>query len=352
MAATTVKTALLLNKFKKPIIYSVLIFVMVIVLSIAAMMGASVETPESPRSIGTIDGEAIVPEHIEKWRPLLEEYTEKYGVEQYTDFLLALMYQELGSSDTLDIMQSSESLGLPPNTIQDPVKSVDAGVSYFKQVLQSGEKEGVDFFTIVQAYNFGSGYIGFISTNGFKHTIELAQQFSSDQAEKLGWDRYGDPDYVNRVMKNLSGGGQQDDIDSSGEWALPVSNPVVTSPYGFRKDPGTGKTQFHQGVDFGCAENESIFSVKQGEVLVSEWNPFGYGNFIVIQHAENEFSAYSHLVVLDVSEGQQVAQGERIGGCGNTGYSFGNHLHFEHRVFYQKAKNLEYFRDPSIILEL
>ncbi|WP_235420921.1 lysozyme family protein [Jeotgalibacillus soli] len=346
------KTAILINKFKKPIIYSVLIFVMMIVLSIAAMMGANVESPETPQSIGTIEGDAIVPEHIEKWRPLLEEYTEKYGVEQYTDFLLALMYQELGSSDTLDIMQSSESLGLPPNAIQDPVKSVDAGVSYFKQVLESGQKAGVDFFTIVQAYNFGSGYIGFISINGNRHSLDLAQQFSNEQASKLGWDRYGDPDYVNRVMKNLTGEGEYIETNPLGEWALPVSNPVVTSPYGFRQDPGTGRTQFHQGVDFICDENDSIFSVKQGEVLVAEWNPYGYGNFIVIQHAENEFSAYSHLVVLDVSEGQKVAQGERIGGCGNTGYSFGNHLHFEHRVFYQKAKNLEYFRDPSIILGL
>ena len=68
------------------------------------------------------------------------EYTTKYDIPEYTEFLLALMYQELGNSQTLDIMQSSESIGLPPNAIQDPIMSVNLGVQHFKSVLEEEKK--------------------------------------------------------------------------------------------------------------------------------------------------------------------------------------------------------------------
>lgn len=152
-------------------------------------------------------GKAIVPPYIEKWRPLVSEYTSKYGVSEYTDFLLALICQEIGSSSTLDIMQSSESQGLAPDTIQDPAHSVDVGVQYFKSVLDYGNSKHVDFATIVQSYNFGRGYIDFIASNGGKSTQQLAEQYSAVEASKMGWKSYGDPNYAAKVLKNLSANG-------------------------------------------------------------------------------------------------------------------------------------------------
>lgn len=156
-------------------------------------------------------GTANVPQHISQWRGLLQEYTTKYGVSDYTEFLLALMYQEIGTSSTLDIMQSSKSAGLPPNAIQDPIMSVDLGVRHFKSVLEKGTKAGVDFATIVQSYNFGGGYIDFVAARGGVHSDALAKEFSLGQSSKLGWSCsdwrapycYGDFTYVQKVMKNL-----------------------------------------------------------------------------------------------------------------------------------------------------
>jgi len=322
---------------------------MTIVLMIALLMESDVEN-KGPKIIGSIEGVANVPEHIGKWRPLLEEYTKKYGVELYTEFLLALMYQEVGGSTTMDIMQSSESLGLPPNAIRDPVKSVDAGVSFFAQMLSQGEKAGVDFYTIVQAYNFGSGYIDFVKENGGIHSLELAEQFSEKQASKLGWEKYGDKNYVQHVMRNLSGGVIA--TTKRGEWAFPLKEVIITSPYGYRPDPGTGEVKLHQGIDFACAVNESVLAVKNGVVATAEYNPYGYDNLVVIQHDEHEFSAYAHLDSYQVVEGQEVVLGERIGGCGNTGYSFGSHLHFEHRISNNVLDGLKRFIDPASILGL
>jgi len=178
-------------------------------------------------------GTANVPPNIAQWKGLVQEYTTKYGIPEYTDFLLAIMYQELGSSKTLDIMQSSESAGLPPNAIQDPVMSVNLGVQHFKSVLEQGQKAGVDFATIIQSYNFGSGYLNFVALNGGKHSVELAQAFSLSQSGKLGWRCsdwrapycYGDYTYVQKVMRNLMptgmavGGG---DVSPLGEQAFNV----------------------------------------------------------------------------------------------------------------------------------
>jgi len=146
---------------------------------------------------------ANVPGKILKWRPIVQEYCVKYKCPEYVDFILALMYQEIGETDTLDVMQSSESIGLPPNSIKDPVQSIDIGVKHFKSVLDLGTKKGVDFPTIVQSYNFGSGYIDYVSSNGKKHTKELATSFSAKEAVVNGWISYGDVNYVEHVMSKV-----------------------------------------------------------------------------------------------------------------------------------------------------
>lgn len=150
-------------------------------------------------------GTAKVPAKIARWRPIMQEYCDKYKCSDKVDLLLALMYQEIGQTDTLDVMQSSESMGLAPNAIQDPIKSIDAGVKYFKKVLDYGNSKGVDFATIVQSYNFGSGYIDYVSSKGGKHTKELAKSFSVKEATVNGWTSYGDVDYVVHVMSKVEG---------------------------------------------------------------------------------------------------------------------------------------------------
>lgn len=216
-ATATVATAkgiMLAKRHWKKFVYGFLILILLLVSAVLALESADREEIGTfPGSMGTIDGKAQVPDYIAKWRGLLFHYTEIQGIEKYTEFLLALIYQELGSSDTLDVMQASESLGLPPNAIQDPARSIEVGVHYFKTLLQIGEDVGVDFNTIVQSYNFGTGYIYFIADHGGEHSVSLAKQFANKQAGKLGWDSYGDIHYVEHVMTKLSGGTQQGNVD-------------------------------------------------------------------------------------------------------------------------------------------
>ncbi|MCM3570184.1 lysozyme family protein [Neobacillus mesonae] len=153
---------------------------------------------------------------VKEYRPLLESELGKYNLEQYTDVLLALMQQESRGQGG-DPMQASESAGLARNTIKDPKQSIQAGVKHFKGVLSYGNQQKVDFPTIIQAYNMGSGYITFVAQHGGKHSEELAKQFSRIQAKKepdlynCNGDKsnfrypycYGDFTYSTKVLKNM-----------------------------------------------------------------------------------------------------------------------------------------------------
>ena len=116
-----------------------------------------------------------------------------------------------------DPMQSSESAGLAPNTITDPMESIQYGVKHFQRVVAYGKEKNVDFPTIIQSYNMGIGYINFIAENGGKHSEELAKKFSMIQVEKnpelynCGGNTdnfrypycYGDFSYSAKVTKNI-----------------------------------------------------------------------------------------------------------------------------------------------------
>ena len=118
----------------------------------------------------------------------IEAELKKYGLDEHINLVLAIVTQESGGTGSLDIMQSSESLGLPPNTIKDPSYSIQVGVKYFNRVVKDTEKAGADIDTAIQAYNMGHGYIDFVAKNGGEHSKELAQEFSNEMKARLGWD--------------------------------------------------------------------------------------------------------------------------------------------------------------------
>ncbi len=115
--------------------------------------------------------------------PALQRELAAANLEEYTVVLAAIMYQESKGAGG-DPMQSSESIGQPPNTITDPNESIRHGVAHFKRAIARGENKNVDFATVIQSYNMGLGYIDFVSEKGGKHSEALAKEFSSIQVKK------------------------------------------------------------------------------------------------------------------------------------------------------------------------
>lgn len=123
-----------------------------------------------------------------------------------------------------------------------------------------------------------------------------------------------------------SGGGS---ANASGSFLWPVASYVyVSSRFGLRVHPITGKTKNHTGIDIASNQGTAVYASDGGTVTLAGWNG-GYGNCIMIDHGNGYVTLYGHLSSISVSVGQTVSQGATIGAVGSTGNSTGPHLHFE-----------------------
>lgn len=113
-------------------------------------------------------------------------------------------------------------------------------------------------------------------------------------------------------------------------FSKPMKNYYISSGFGFRADPVTGRRAEHHGLDFVGATKEKIISPSKGKVILA--GKFSdYGNAIVIDHGFGITTRYGHLSEVKVKEGQIVKRGEIIALQGNSGRSTGPHLHYEVR---------------------
>lgn len=108
-------------------------------------------------------------------------------------------------------------------------------------------------------------------------------------------------------------------------WVLPVHEYKFTSPFGMRWG------QLHAGVDLARPEGTPYYAAHAGTVTLAHWFG-GYGNCIIIDTGNGVETIYGHASRLLVKEGQHVEAGQLLGLVGDTGHSFGPHLHFEIHV--------------------
>lgn len=122
-------------------------------------------------------------EQLLVYQPEISTELNKYELADFTPIILAIMDQESHGKGN-DPMQSSESLGLKRNEIDNPHDSIKQGITHFIQMYKYGTKRNVDLDTIIQSYNMGPGYIDFVAENGSKHSEELAKAYSKKQVDK------------------------------------------------------------------------------------------------------------------------------------------------------------------------
>jgi murein DD-endopeptidase MepM/ murein hydrolase activator NlpD len=111
----------------------------------------------------------------------------------------------------------------------------------------------------------------------------------------------------------------------------PLSILRVTSGFGMRTHPISGKRKLHTGIDYAAPTGTPVWSIGAGTVIFTGWKG-GYGNTIEIRHGGGVVTRYGHLSKILVRRGQGVRQHQTIGKVGSTGYSTGPHLHFEYLV--------------------
>lgn len=116
-------------------------------------------------------------------------------------------------------------------------------------------------------------------------------------------------------------------VPNPGGWVTPCAYTVLTSAYGWRIHPITGKESFHNGVDLANVTGTPIYATRSGTVTVATYNSV-YGYYVQINHGDGFSSLYGHMTHYIVKVGQKVSAGQVIGYMGSTGWSTGSHLHF------------------------
>ena len=109
---------------------------------------------------------------------------------------------------------------------------------------------------------------------------------------------------------------------------IPVAAGWISSLFGWRTDPITGKREFHGGIDFASRDNAQVVAVASGIVTWSGRRS-GYGNMIEISHGNGYITRYSHNRTNLVAVGDKVDKGQPVAIMGSTGRSTGTHVHFE-----------------------
>jgi murein DD-endopeptidase MepM/ murein hydrolase activator NlpD len=143
------------------------------------------------------------------------------------------------------------------------------------------------------------------------------------EAESIDWDS-------DSIMFTLA-------FDSC-DFTFPTQHPRITSPFG----PRWGRN--HNGLDLGLRTGEPVKAAFEGMVRISHYSQ-SYGNVVVIRHKNGLETLYAHMEARFVKPGQWVQNGQIVGLGGNTGRSYGAHLHFEFRYLGNAI-------DPALILDV
>lgn len=334
-----------LMKISLPIILIAVAFLLLIILIIASVIGSD-DIGESGSLRG---GNKQLSEDVLQWEEDVKDAVIEESLDlEYVHILLAILQQESGGnmiSTNGDIFQSSESKCGSIGCITDPQESIKQAVKYFKNTVSKskGNKE-----VAIASYNFGNGFADWTQKNhDNKWSKEIAIEFSQLMMTKVSNPSnytcirkeakphgacYGDILYVPTIVDYLPESNNSDETqgnDFTGDLVFPLRQVVVTSNFGKRVSPGGIGSTTHNGIDLGCTGGITpIYSAGQGQVVFSELSG-GYGNTVIVKHANDLYTHYAHMSRIIASEGDFVTNNDQLGICGTTGTSTAPHLHFE-----------------------
>ena len=145
-----------------------------------------------------------LPEGVLKWKDRIAQEMSAQGVsEEYLPYVLAIVAVESGGGGVADIFQSSESKGLPPNTLSTE-ESIIQGITHFKNTLEKANTYGKSIWAVLAGYNFGHAFLDYLNKNNLDWTIKVAEEYSATVvAPSLGNTSRETLPYVNELSTAL-----------------------------------------------------------------------------------------------------------------------------------------------------
>lgn len=206
-------------------------------------------------------------------------------------------------------------------------------------------------YWVVDLFRNGRALVGLTATTAFygRGTPELAIEVADQPLWAQPW-RIDDKEWIFQEM-TLTGEAAEIDqasIDSERErmfalwaerspvplWTTPFDLPIhdyleISAPYGARRSYNGGPYRtYHEGVDFSAYGGTAVTAPAAGRVILAE-KLFVRGNAVIIDHGLGVYSGFYHMSELLVAPGDSVTAGQRVGSVGTTGFSTGNHLHWD-----------------------
>lgn len=144
-------------------------------------------------------------QNVLQYKDMVKEILDDNDTTPNVDLVLAMIYTETKGDDG-DVMQSSESSDGVANSITDSQTSIRQGVRVLSENLTLADEAGVDVWTAVQAYNFGTAYIDYVAENGGENTIALATAYSRDVVAPSLGNTTGETYFYYHPLALISGG--------------------------------------------------------------------------------------------------------------------------------------------------
>ena len=172
---------------------------------------------------------------------------------------------------------------------------------------------------------------------------EEAQRRAQEEAERKRQEAEKNKNNTPSAGSTASSGTQTTTPVVTGKfvWPTEAAYSKVSSYFGWRTSPLTGKPEFHNGIDIPAAYGSAIYAADGGTVIISEKH-YSYGNYIVIDHGDGLSTLYAHNTKNLVGVGDVVEKGQQIATCGSSGDSTGNHCHFSVRIDGSPVNPMEY----------
>lgn len=248
---------------------------------------------------------------------------------------MELLKQSLENKDAQEGQESDipEEQTLP-TAATDEFVLVNRDSSYLKKNLKTFVadqrllKKGQSLSEIYSADEYA-----FIATEDTLRKKQATMQRSSGKKKKgksKSFDTYSQLQQLSKKARSAADHMIYRDFDFV--WPIDLKNFWISSPFGPRKRPD-GRPSFHYGIDMAAMKGVPVKAAASGKVMQAQYAP-GYGNNIILSHAQNYRTRYAHLHSIKVKPGQWVQAGQTIGTVGDTGFvrksgKYATHLHFE-----------------------
>ena len=162
----------------------------------------------------------------------------------------------------------------------------------------------------------------------YESMIEESEQMQEDLMQEIANKKEEYQDAKDREQASSPVIGGTTTTVGGIKWTVPCSYWRVSSPFGYRWHPLSGKWKMHNGVDLTGPEGTPIVATRSGYVTTAAYQAGGAGNYVSLSHGDGFGSIYMHMTHYVVKYGQYVEAGQIIGYMGTTGGSTGVHLHF------------------------